>query len=131
MIWLLIYLLAISLYDLRARRIPNWCTIPLIIAGMIAHFPGSLDLWLACFVLVTAWSSGWMGAGDVKLWIAVLWALPDSNAPSLILLVFISFVLTGIPQMLWRLVHGQPTSGIKTPAAWRTIPFILMCWHVH
>jgi Flp pilus assembly protein protease CpaA len=96
MTWLLIYLLAVSLYDLRTRRIPNWCTLALIIAGMIAHFPGHMDLWLVCFLLVSAWASGWMGAGDVKLWMAILWALPDTHIPSLTLLVFISFLLTGI-----------------------------------
>ena len=51
MIWLLIHLLAVSLYDLRTHRIPNWCTLPLIIAGMIANFPGHMNLWLACFLL--------------------------------------------------------------------------------
>ncbi len=131
MTWLLFYILTVSLYDLRTRRIPNWCTLPLIIAGMIAHFPGHTDLWLACFVLVSAWSGGWMGAGDVKLWMAVLWTLPDTNIPSLILLVFISFLLTGIAQMFWRFMQSQPTSGAKSPAAWRTIPFLLMYWYVH
>jgi leader peptidase (prepilin peptidase) / N-methyltransferase len=131
MTWLLIYLLVVSLYDLRTRRIPNWCTIPLVIAGLIAHFPGSLDLWLACFLLVSAWANSWMGAGDVKLWMAILWALPETNIPSFIPLVFVSFLFTGIAQMLWRLIHKQTASGIKTPAAWRTIPFLLMFWHVH
>ena len=131
MIWLLIYLLVVSLYDLRTCRIPNWCTLPLIISGMIAHYPGNMDVWLACFLVISAWASSWMGAGDAKLWMAVLWALPDSNIPSLILLVFLSFLITGMVQMLWRLIRKQPTSGTKTPAAWRTIPFLLMVWYVH
>jgi Flp pilus assembly protein protease CpaA len=76
MTWLFIYVLAISLYDLRTRRIPNWYTLPLILAGMIAHFPGSLELWLASLALLSAWASHWVGAGDTKLWIALLWALP-------------------------------------------------------
>ncbi len=46
MIWLLIYVLTISLYDLHTCRIPNWYTFPLIAAGLIMHFPGRLDLWL-------------------------------------------------------------------------------------
>ncbi|MBI5953900.1 MAG: prepilin peptidase [Chloroflexi bacterium] len=132
MIWLLIYLLAVSLYDLRTRRIPNWYTFSLIIAGMIAHFPGHMDLWLACFVLVSAWLGGWMGAGDVKLWLAMLWALPETTMPSsLILLIFISFLITGVAQMLWRSIQRLPTSCVKTPAAWRTIPFLLIFWYVH
>ena len=131
MTWLLVYLLAVSLYDLRTHRIPNWCTLPLIITGMIAHFPGHMDLWLACFLLFSSWASGWMGSGDAKLWMAILWALPDSNIPSLILLVFVSFLVTGTVQMIWRFIRKQPASGIKTPAAWRTIPFLLMFWYVH
>ena len=131
MIWLLIFLLVVSLYDLRTKRIPNWCTLPLILAGMIAHFPGNMDLWLACFLLISAWSGGWMSAGDVKLWMAVLWALPDSNFPSLILLVFLSFLITSILQFIWRLIQKQPLTDTKSPAAWRVIPLLLMVWHVH
>ena len=44
MIWLFIYALVIGLYDLRTRRIPNWYTIPLIVAGVIAHFPSRPDV---------------------------------------------------------------------------------------
>ncbi len=131
MIWLLFYLLAVTLYDLRTRRIPNWCTLPIIIAGVLAHFPGHMDLWLACIFLFSAWASGWTGAGDVKLWIAILWALPDSKIPSLILLVFLSFLFTGVLQLIWRLNHRQSLTGTKSPAAWRTIPFLLMIWNAH
>jgi hypothetical protein len=59
MTWLLIYLLAVSLYDLRTRRIPNWCTFPLIIAGMIAHFPGHMDLWFALCWFPPGQVDGW------------------------------------------------------------------------
>lgn len=96
MTWMLFYILAVSLYDLCTYRIPNWSTYPLILAGMIAHFPGNMDSWLASFLLLSAWASGGMGAGDVKLWMAVLWSLPDTNIPSLLLLVFLSFLITGV-----------------------------------
>lgn len=131
MTWLLLYLLAISLYDLRTHRIPNWYTIPLILAGIIAHFPGNMDLWLAYFLLLSVWASGGMGAGDVKLWMAVLWSLPDTNIPSLLPLVFLSFLITGGVQFFWRLIQKQSLTGVKSPAAWRTIPFLLMVWYVH
>jgi Flp pilus assembly protein protease CpaA len=131
MIWLFIYVLAISLYDLRTRRIPNWYTLPLILAGMIAHFPGHLDVWLASFALLSAWASGWMGAGDAKLWMALLWALPVESSPQVLLIIFASFLLTGLAQILWRTVRRQPVNGTKSPAAWRTIPFLLMFWYVH
>jgi Flp pilus assembly protein protease CpaA len=131
MTWLLLYLLIVSLYDLRTHRIPNWCTLPLILAGFLAHFPGSMDLWLACFLLTLAWSGGWIGAGDVKLWMAVLWSLPESNFPPITLLILLSFLLTGIVQVIWRLIQTKPITGIKSPAAWRAIPFLLAFWYVH
>ena len=131
MIWLFIYALAISLYDLRTRRIPNWYTIPLIVAGFIAHFPGHFELWLASLILLSAWASDWMGAGDVKLWMALLWALPVAQSTHVHLLIFISFFLTGLAQIIWQTSKKRPTAHVKTPAAWRTIPFILLCWYVH
>lgn len=131
MIWLFIYVLVISLYDLRTWRIPNWCTFPLMIAGLIAHFPGHLDLWLASLALISAWVSDWVGAGDVKLWIAVLWAMPVEKSSHALVLMFVSFFITSLMQIIWRVIRKQPTTNLTTPAAWRTIPFLLMVWHVH
>src|SRR5574341_603592 len=107
MIWLFIYVLAISLYDLRTRQIPNWFTLPLIVAGLIAHFPGQLDFWLGSFILLSAWVNHWMGAGDVKLWLALLWALPVEHSSQALPLMFISFFLTGLVQILWRIAKKQ------------------------
>ena len=131
MTWLLIYISAISLYDLRTRRIPNWCTVPLIIAGVIANFPGHLELWLACILLTSAWVRGWMGAGDVKLWIAMLWALPDSFSSPILLLIFLSLFITSALQILWQAIRRKPVLGVSAAAAWRTIPFLLLFWYVH
>lgn len=138
MIWLFIYVLAISLYDLRTRRIPNWYTFPLFIAGMVAHFPGHLDVWLACFALVSAWASDWMGAGDAKLWIASLWALPVESSSQAPLIMFAFFFLTGLAQSLWRMAGKQsPTHSltlqrmddnnrVDNPQSWDGI----ICWAV-
>ncbi len=131
MIWLFLYVLAISLYDLRTHRIPNWYTLPLMIAGMIAHFPGHLDLWLVSLALFFVWANGWMGAGDAKLWIAVLWTVPIGFPSNVLLIMFATFFLSGLAQILWRLARKQSPTNSMTPAAWRTIPFILLCWYVH
>jgi Flp pilus assembly protein protease CpaA len=131
MIWVFIYSIAVSLYDLRARRIPNWCTLPLLAAGVIAHFPSYPEIWLASFGLLWAWAGGWMGAGDVKLWMALLWALPVEESSHAFLLMFISFLVTGLAQVTWRVTRKQPMMNVKSPAAWRTLPFLLLCWYVH
>ena len=131
MIWLFIYVLAISLFDLRTHRIPNGYTLPLIVIGMIMHFPGSLDLWFTCFILLSAWKKQWMGAGDVKLWLAILWALPVELEAQALPFLFLSFFITSLAQIMWRLLARQSTTKQLTPAAWRTIPFIFLCWYVH
>ncbi len=131
MIWLFIYVLAISLYDLRTRRIPNWYTLPLIFAGVVAHFPGHMDIWIASFALLSAWASDWMGAGDAKLWIAVLWAMPIEQSSHALPFMFASFFITSLVQIFWRAIRKEPKAHLKTPAAWRTIFFLLLCWYVH
>ena len=131
MLWLFIFVFAISLYDLRTRRIPNWYSLPLLIAGLIAHFPGTPDLWFASLFLFLAWAKGGMGAGDVKLWIALLWALPLEYSMQVFPLILLTFLLTSLSQTLLRVMRKQPLTNTLTPGAWRTIPFLLMCWYVH
>lgn len=131
MTWLLLYALALSLYDLRTRRIPNWATIPLILAGLFSHFPGYPDLWFASIGLFLAWANGWTGAGDAKLWMALLWALPVNVSAQTLSLIFLTFLLTGLLQLTWRWIHKRSITNILTPGAWRTIPFLLLCWNVH
>ena len=131
MTWLLIYVLALSLYDLYTRRIPNWATFPLIAAGSIAHFPGYPDIWFASIGLFLAWVNGWMGAGDAKLWIALLWALPVNISAQVLPLLFLTFLLTGFLQLIWRWIRKKSITNLLTPGAWRTIPFLLLCWYVH
>ena len=131
MVWLFIFILAISLYDLRTRRIPNWCTFPLIIAGLILNFPGHLDLWLGSFILLSAWAGHWIGAGDVKLWLGMLWFLPAEYSSRALPLMFISFFLTGSAQILWRVVRKLSVTNQLTPGAWRVIAFLLLVLYVH
>jgi Flp pilus assembly protein protease CpaA len=131
MTWLLIYVLTISLYDLRTRRIPNWSTIPVLLAGLIAHFPGHPFIWLVSFILIAAWACNWMGAGDSKLWIALFWALPVDLLSKALPIMFATFFLTGFSQILWRIVKRQKPNRTFSPGAWRTIPFIVLCCYVH
>lgn len=131
MIWLLIYAFAIGLQDMRTSRVPNWVTLPVLLSGLIAHFPGSFDLWLASFALISAWAAGFMGAGDVKLWMALLWAMPVGPGSNILLLMSGAFFITGLLQILWRIARRQSATGLLTPGAWRTIPFVLLCWYVY
>jgi len=110
-------------YDFRHQRIPNLITLLLLLAGLIIHFPGSVETWLGCVLLFVAWHVGWLGGGDAKMWMAMLWFVPPLQAGVSVSLMFISFLVTASIQMVWRKVKGKQVTGIQSPGAWRVIPF--------
>lgn len=120
---LLLYAIGVSLYDLRHQRIPNWASLPVLAAAVIAAFPGNLSAWITVFLLLAAWRYGVLGGGDVKLWMAVIWWAV--SLPGALLVMFASFTLTGLVQLAVRRMRGHPLIGVKSPGAWRVIPFIL------
>jgi Flp pilus assembly protein protease CpaA len=124
---LLILASAANLYDLHTGKVPNWVTLPLLFVGFLAHFPGSIQLWFLSLALFLAWHAGWMSAGDAKLWLALLWVLPSTDP----MIFFITFLSTGLLQILVRKIKCQPLTGIRSPGAWRTIPFVLWSLYVH
>jgi Flp pilus assembly protein protease CpaA len=127
----LLIAIAVSLYDLHTHCIPNWATLPLLVTGLFLHWPGSVELWLVTWILLFAWAREWMGAGDVKLWLVLLWLLPKEFSSHVLLFVFASFFVTALLQILGRRLRRQPLTKTASPAAWRTIPFLLMCWYAH
>jgi Flp pilus assembly protein protease CpaA len=133
MLWvdLLLMTIFVSLYDLRTRRIPNWVTLPVFLAGLIAHFPGTIPITLACILFFITYSNHWMGAGDAKLWIALLWAIPPGDPEKAIGVLVAALLVTGLAQILVRWIRKGPLTGISSPAAWRTIPFVLALRYVH
>jgi Flp pilus assembly protein protease CpaA len=125
MLVLLLYTLALSLYDLRTGKVPNWATLPLLIAGFLTHFPGTLPVWIASLFVFTAWYYRQMGAGDAKLWMALFWTVPSEQSANIPFILFASLLGTALLQILFRALTHRPLSGQRSPAAWRTIPFIL------
>jgi leader peptidase (prepilin peptidase) / N-methyltransferase len=71
----LAWMLALSCYDIRQRRLPNWLTIPgfaviTLAAGGFGHFRAALvgaAALAAVYLLVHLLAPAAMGAGDVKL----------------------------------------------------------------
>lgn len=132
MTWIVLFILviAVSLYDLRTSKVPNWVTLPILGAGVMAHFPGTSDLWLACLTIFLAWRLSWMSAGDAKLWMALLWALPMLSAGTIPVMLSGTLFVTALLQLAWRKFKRLPLTGVRSPGAWRTIPFILWSLHV-
>lgn len=122
-ILLLLLTLTLSVYDFRTRRVPNWVTFPLLLTGMFVHAPGTHEIWSGTALLFTFWQFETLGGGDAKLWMALLWLAPPDLARPAFFVLFSSLLLTALAQMLWRKVRGQTVTGVKTPGAWRAIPF--------
>ena len=123
---LVLLCLYLTVHDLRYRKVPNWITLPLILIGIIVNFPGTPTLWLGNIILLTAWGSGWMGGGDVKLWIGLLWCTFSFWGDSVTLVMFLTLIATAIAQIFVRiLVKKREVIGIKLPGAWRALAYLI------
>jgi leader peptidase (prepilin peptidase) / N-methyltransferase len=97
----LVWLTALSLYDVRERRLPNWLTMPgaaVVLAAATVHGRGAAAVLgavalFAVYAVVHLVSPAAMGAGDVKLAIGIgaltgafggdVWILATLGAPLL------------------------------------------------
>ena len=121
----------ISLYDLKYRKIPNWITLPLMLLGLYVSFPGNPLIWMASFFVYSAWKFGFMGGGDTKLWIGLLWCL-SSFGESVVLLMFAALMLTGVAQIVVRaLSQKRGVIGFRTAGAWRAVVFMGLLAYLH
>jgi leader peptidase (prepilin peptidase)/N-methyltransferase len=105
------WLAALSIYDIRERRLPNWLTLPgaaVIVAAAALHGRGASAalgavVLFALYSVVHLTSPAAMGAGDVKLAIGIgaltgafggdVWVLATLGAPLLTALLAIVAVL--------------------------------------
>lgn len=118
--------LIVVVYDFRYRRVPNWITLPLMLLGIVANFPGAPALWAGSILMLTAWGSGWMGGGDVKLWMGLLWCTFSFFGESVTLIMFAILIVTSIVQILARvLMKKKEVVGIKLPGAWRALVYVI------
>lgn len=129
--FLFILVILISLYDLKYRRVPNCVTLPLMLLGSYVSFPGSPIIWIVSFIIFSAWKFGFMGGGDSKLWIGLLWCL-SSFGDNVVVWMFFALLVTGVAQIFVRTLSQKRTAiGFKTPGAWRTVVFMGLLAYLH
>ena len=121
----------ISLYDLKYRKIPNWITLPLMLLGLYVNFPGSPLIWIASSFVFSAWKFGFMGGGDAKLWIGLLWCL-SSFGDNVVVWMFVAWMVTGVSQIVMRALSQKRLAvGFKTAGAWRAVVFMGLLAYLH
>lgn len=119
----ILWLIALSAFDIRQRRLPNVLTLPgavviLLAAGLAGHgltaVIGAVALF-GVYVTVHLIAPSAMGAGDVKLAIGV-GALTGAFGPDVwVLAVLGASILTGLLG-LWRLSRGGESSVPHGPS---------------
>lgn len=120
----------IAVVDWNTRRIPNMYTLPLIAVGVVLHAALWLhDLPLAVIMAVcffAAWATGFMGGGDAKLWMGLIFWTPPYPLSLRVGILGVVFAVTAFGQMVWRWQHRLPLAGIPAPAAWRAVVYVLV-----
>jgi len=143
---LLTLVILLAVYDRRTGRVPNWVTLPLLLVGLLVNLIPALgglqvdlvetrwielvEILVTCALLFTAWRRGWMGGGDTKLWMALLWITPVELARSSVLVLFACLAATGLAQIAWRKLRKQPVFGVRAAGAWRAVPFALWLFFI-
>ncbi len=135
MMMLLLFLVVVAIvwWDTRTRRIPNALVLPLLGVGFFyaLHTTSSLGPWLLrlgfTFVLLTGYLLKGVGAGDVKLWTALLLWTPENLFPQAGLVMGLCLLIGSM--LSWLLF---PRSTPFQPAAWKTLPytFWLVRWTI-
>jgi len=126
---LLLLTFFVSIYDFYFRKVPNWVTLPILASGVIAHFPGTLIVVFSSVLFILFWFffEGRIGGGDVKLWLALLWALPLSVSDQNAFFMFAIILFTsGIQILLKRRKSLASVEYIAWPAAWKTAVYMLL-----
>jgi prepilin peptidase CpaA len=143
--WILIvWAICCGVFDLRHRRLPNWLTLggsTAAIAALLATGQGWMDTpWTSCLIAaviaaaltVPAYAFGLLGAGDVKMLVAIGLL---GGMKSLLITYGFAGLLSGVVTVIWlwiyqweawfasRLVHlGITRFSVAAPKG-RRLPF--------
>jgi leader peptidase (prepilin peptidase)/N-methyltransferase len=128
----LVWLLVLSAYDVRQRRLPNWLTLPgaaaiLVAATLFGHgaaaFAGAAAL-AVVYLLVHLSAPAALGGGDVKLAAGLgaltgmfgpdVWGLAALGAP---LLTALLGIVTGVRHGAGSVVPHGPSMCVASAAA--------------
>jgi prepilin peptidase CpaA len=128
--------------DLRERRIPNWLTIPLLVAGVL--FRGATEwgdgllsalsgMSVGFGIFFVLWLAGGSAAGDVKFMAAVgAWLGPFHtfmvivlSAILLLVCVVVSLVWRGIRAVVSTVPAGDKATKLSTQIVPYAVPAVL------
>jgi prepilin peptidase CpaA len=119
-------------FDLRTWRVPNWLTVPFLVAGVavqsiVGRLPGAgrsmAGIALACLLFGIPWFIGAMGMGDLKLAAGVgAWIGPGQ----LVTAAVFTALAGGVFAVGWAWWHGSLSASLDSAGdlltPWRARP---------
>ena len=123
---LAVFLAWVAIFDLCRRRVPNFVSFALLFSGLLLNgvsaaaviFPVIAGLYLA-------WRSGGMGGGDAKLWMAMMCFAPVGYALEAVAAMGLVWMATGLVQLAFRRLRRRPLWRLRSPGAWRVVPYAM------
>lgn len=114
---LTVWLLGVALSDIRTGRIPNWLTLPVMLAAgvygiLFARQWVIIPIWIVLFIL---WEMNFMMAGDAKLLMALFALFPTLGFA----LVLMAGGLIALVPLLFLRYRRQPLTATLWSAALR------------
>lgn len=120
-----LWLVVVSIWDLRERRIPNWLVMPVMLAALgwqaytsVTHKTTEIVFVLIAWVVVfLLWQVGVWGGGDAKLLMGLLAMFPNQSFLFLfclcVLVVTLPLMLAKLAARLWRRFkhHNEAQDG--------------------
>lgn len=119
------WLITVAIWDVRRRKIPNWLTLPVMLAaGGYRLYEKHWSLLIAWVILFTLWEMHIIGGGDAKLLMGLYALFPDR---SFTLMLAVSVLITSVPYLIAKyrghslasLLKGA-TNRVRTGNAWPT-----------
>lgn len=107
--------MAVAIWDARLRKVPNWLTLPVMLAaGGYGLYEGHWSLLIAWAVLFTLWEMHVLGGGDAKLLMGLYALFPERM---FILMLAESILITRLPYLIMKYWGRSPaellTGGLQ------------------
>ena len=105
------WLIAVAIWDARRRRIPNWLTLPVMLAaGGYGLYEKHWSLLIAWAVLFILWESHVLGGGDAKLLMGLCALFPDRL---FVVMLAESILITRLPYLVAKYWGRSPAVLLK------------------
>jgi len=106
-----LWLIIVAIYDSKQRRIPNWLTLPVMLAAGGYHlYERHWSVLIAWAVMFALWEMHVLGGGDAKLLMGLYALFPDRI---FLFMLAESIVITSLPYLVAKYWGQSPAALVR------------------